>query len=97
MRSADLLVIWKDGAVTAVSAGQAAGQRPELRGVAAPLAAAGEEPVSGEEGLSLPLALRTRQDLCQAGFRPGTLLVVFIMKLLRSTGRLGEWNLIFKV
>ena len=58
-RSTHLLVVWKDIAVGAVSAGQAAGQGPELRGVAAPLAAAGEEPVGGEEGLSLQLALKT--------------------------------------
>ena len=57
--------MWKDRAVTAVCAGQTAGQGPELRGVAAPLAAAGEEPVSGEEGLSLQLALNT------AGFMSG--------------------------
>ena len=49
----------------AEGAGQAARHRPELRGVAAPLTAAGEEPVSGEEGLSLQLALNT------AGFMSG--------------------------
>ena len=60
-----LLVMWKDRTVTAVCAGQTAGQGPELGGVAAPLTAAGEEPVSGEEGLSLQLALKT------AGFMSG--------------------------
>ena len=87
--------MWKDRATGAVRAGQAAGQRPELCGVAAPLAAAGEEPVSREEGLSLQLALKTGGFM--SGFRPLILLVVFIMKLLRIHGRLGESDLIFKV
>ena len=43
-----------------LAAGQTAGQSPELRGVAAPRAAAGEEPVGGEEGFSLQLALKPR-------------------------------------
>ena len=68
----------KDGASGTLCAGQAAGQGPELRGVAAPLAAAGEEPVRGEEGLSLQLALNTAGFI--SGFRP-TLLLLFIMKL----------------
>ena len=58
----------KNRARAAVCAGQAAGQGPELRGVAAPLAAAGEEPVGGEEGLSLQLALNTPGFI--SGFRP---------------------------
>ena len=60
--------MWKDGASGAACAGQAAGQRPELRGVAAPLAAAGEEPVSREEALSLQLALKTAGFMSE--FRP---------------------------
>ena len=42
-----------------VVAGQTAGQGPELGGVTASLTAAGEEPVGGEEALSLQLALST--------------------------------------
>ena len=62
-----------------VVAGQTAGQGPELGGVTASLTAAGEEPVGGEEALSLQLALST------GGFMSAfsrALLVVLVMKLL---------------
>ena len=67
-----------------VVAGQTAGQGPELGGVTASLTLADEEPVRGEEGLSLQLALNTAGFI--SGFRP-TLLRLFIMKL--ATAEVG--------
>ena len=67
----------------AEGAGQAARHRPELRGVAAPLTPAGEEPVRGQEPSSLQLALRqshVRRSQHKA-----------------ATKRLRECNLLFKM
>ena len=67
----------------AEGAGQAARHRPELRGVAAPLALTGEEPVRGQEPSSLQLALRqshVRRSQHKA-----------------ATKRLRECNLLFKM